>query len=239
MNMTQSLSDIQTMLAYIKEVLEEQDAEGQTQKLDNVGEDTLSIINSIADMNTSLVDMQDSILPKHQEILESNADITKEALDDLVQKIHNNEDIQQRTHADIKDIFERYEKSVSKVMSHMTENKKYQQEAIGDINNDIDTINTNIHDINAKVLSSDDVAELVSGMEEQLQMIAETDKEVSAENQTLLTSLNEKMGTAKDLMQASSEELQTIKEMYTESNSRLSTVDMKIDAMTKHITEEG
>lgn len=238
MSITQSLSDIQAMLKYVESLVAGKNGDQQEEHLKNIGQSTLDIINNVEALNTSLLSITEDVMTKHVEILEDSSEITKESLEALIQSIEENEVIQKQVHEEIQAIFNKYSKSVSKVMSYMTNNKKYQEEIVGGLHDKIGDINENISSVNEKVLSKNDMSSIMNEIGEQLRTIINTDAEINNRNQSMLTSINDNLLTAQELMTSSSDELQSIKQMYTESTSRLSVIDTKMEAMMKHVMGE-
>jgi len=235
MSITQSLSDIKVMLQYIESLMKGQNHDQREDKLSTIGQNTLDIINNIKEVNQSLSAINGEVMDKHEELLEISSVLTKESLENLINKIEENESVQKTIHEDIQEIYTQYSESVSKVMSYMTNNKKHQEEIVDNLGKQIETINQHVISIDDKTLAKDDMTAIIGEISEQLQAVINADTEMDKHNQSLLEKIHDGISTTQSIMQSTSEDLQTIKDIYAESTSRLSIIDMKMENMTKHM----
>lgn len=237
MSITQSLSDIKVMLQYIESLMKGQNHSQREDQLSTIGKNTLDIINNIKEVNQSLSAINGEVMSKHEELLEISSVLTKESLENLINKIEENESVQKTIHEDIQRIYTQYSESVSEVMSHMTNNKKYQEEIVGNLGKQIETINQHIVSIDDKTLAKDDMTTIIGEISEQLQAVINADTEMDKHNQSLLEKIHDSISATQSIMQSTSEDLQTIKDIYAESTSRLSIIDTKMENMTKHMVK--
>lgn len=235
MSVTQSLSDIQTMLKYIEGLLTNKNTDEQTEHLSSIGQNTMDIINHIKTMNETLLTINDNVLSKHEEIIEHASLLTKESLDALIRKIEENESAQKVIFEDVQAIYTRYEESAAQILSVMTDNAKGQAETTVDLSRSIKEVSQNINSMNEKLLSKNDIASMLDEINNQLGVIINTDAENVRSNQASLEAINNTLLETKELIESSSGTLQSIQDMYTESTSRLSVIDTKMDAMTKYV----
>jgi len=235
MSITQSLSDIKVMLQYIESLMKGQNHDQREDKLSTIGQNTLDIINNIKEVNQSLSAINGEVMDKHEELLEISSVLTKESLENLINKIEENESVQKTIHEDIQEIYTQYSESVSKVMSYMTNNKKHQEEIVDNLGKQIETIGQHVSSIDDKTLAKDDMTAIIGEISEQLQAVINADTEMDKHNQSLLEKIHDGISTTQSIMQSTSEDLQTIKDIYAESTSRLSIIDMKMENMTKHM----
>lgn len=235
MSITQSLSDIKVMLQYIESLMKGQNHDQREDKLSIIGQNTLDIINNIKEVNQSLSAINGEVMDKHEELLEISSVLTKESLENLINKIEENESVQKTIHEDIQEIYTQYSESVSKVMSYMTNNKKHQEEIVDNLGKQIEAINQHVISIDDKTLAKDDMTAIIGEISEQLQAVINADTEMDKHNQSLLEKIHDGISATQSIIQSTSEDLQTIKDIYAESTSRLSIIDTKMENMTKHM----
>lgn len=237
MKTQQTLSDISTLLQYIRSVLDSQKENPHEEQLESMGQVTLKIITTLRDLSNLIThDNRDMIL-NYTETVQSESDKFKESLENIASLLHSHNTSQTEIHELLDKAYEDYFEAVHTTSSQLKENHLQNHESFKDVTNTIESLQEVMSSIDNKILSQADLEDILSGISTRFEEIMSGDDAFNKSSGHALEVIGNQLDTTNDILASVSESLESIQESFIESTSRLSLVDVKSDNIINILTE--
>lgn len=236
-NTQQSLSDIRVLLEYTKDLINPDQHIERGITLEAIAKVTSEIQASLDTLEANTDEKQKQFVDEYAKqlnITSQNIIAQLELMRDGIQEATLS---QQDVDRDIKAIYTQYVDSVKSLTDKLQQKYQHDETMMGTINEALLSLAQTMIDLDAKLLSKIEMAELFSELHQKLDDMAESDRTFDKATQNTLDVINGQLDTTGRLLTGISDSLEGIEGSFSEAVSRLTIVDIKVDAILRTLKE--
>lgn len=228
---TQRLADIKALISYVREGIDKLTNEANSEKLDDMGSATLTILTTLKDVQEGILASEELITNAHSNFTQKNYDQLEQPLQEVLDKINDSQNIQKTSLVDIQKAYDNYTEAFDKVQETINEHQERSAEGRQKIEEGINVLGNSLDDINQKIPSKESYQELLKNIKDMIKKMIEVERDKVYQNEEDLKLVDSELKTSQTLIIDTNKRLDDIHTTYEESTARLSVIDSKIDTM--------
>ena len=236
-NTQQRLSDIRVLLEYTKDLINPDQYIERSITLEAIAKVTSEIQASLDTLEANTDEKQKQFVDEYAKqltIASQNIIVQLELMKDGIQEATLS---QRDIDRDIKAIYTQYVDSVKSLADKLQQKYQHDETMMNTINEALLSLAQTMIDLDAKLLSKIEMAELFSELHQKLDGMAESDRTFDKTTQNTLNVINGQLDTTGRLLTGISDSLEGIEGSFSEAVSRLTIVDVKVDAILRTLKE--
>lgn len=234
----QRFSDIQELLKYIKAHLtvEEQTARGD--ELDNIAKITLDMVETLKDIKQNMGVEEKAALDEFIAKFDTTTNTLKADLENLLAELNDATEYHTNLITVINETYNKYADDLFNLHTTLKERYESNELLYTSITASLVELSTQIASTNSKILTREQLIEIVSQLNESLDTMQESDRSFEKACKHTLDTIDGQLTTANKTLRTLTTTINEIGESFTESNSRVSVVGIKVDAVLEALTKE-
>lgn len=234
---TQRLADIQALITYVKEGIDNLTSTENSENLDLMGSATLSILSTLQEIQSGIQVSEDQILDAHKAFTEKNYSQLEQPLLDILRTLEESKEIQQTNIKEIEQTYNQYINHIQDLQEVSAEHQEKEQAGRQLIQQGIDNLGDTLNQIDKKIPTEVSYQETLQEIKDTIRQLIEVERDKVYQNEEDLKLVDTELKLSQDLLMETNDRLDSIHATYEESTARLSVIDSKVDSMIRILVD--